>query len=260
MGDASAADHDNPVPTAKEARQARRAFNKAVFRAKRDCSEQRRMDKMGIAGTPPCDCTKSDDPTHKRWQRFLHCSRKDVSKECVQCEKDQFLFHIGACEAGADGEMVAQTTEPFAQDILACDTTQLNQAGYRVHPQQMIRGLNKAWGKARCDCRDKATQDCDDGQVISKATGEGQGIKDKECRNKAYHAAIAAVKEGLFTEIDKTGAPVIAVHEEPAAAAVCEVKLVKKHSRSACTADETFGCTDGTHVFVDEGCRGDFTC
>merc|ERR1712232_890576 len=181
------------VPTAKESRQARRQFNRAMFRAKRDCSEEGRFNRDRDDGTvlpAPCTCQKKDG--EKRHSAFKHCgaTRKQEPdlRGCIQCEKNRFLHHLGACEGATDdSDKVAATADPFVAGIQACDTTELEELGYRVEPQEMLRATNKAWSKARCQCRDKKTQACDkDGGVYRISDGKSQGIKDKACRNEKF--------------------------------------------------------------------------
>merc|ERR1712110_73316 len=99
----------------------------------------------------------------KRREKFAHCKGVERSRECIDCEKSKFLHYLGKVDGAM--EDVAQTTasaeDPFTKAILSGDIHELRDAGYRVHPEQAMRYLNKAWDVARCSCVE-AGKECTD--------------------------------------------------------------------------------------------------
>jgi len=211
------ADPANPsVPTRQEMRQARRNFNKAWFHSKADCSITHRTPTQHLLnGAAPCSC-QMNRAYQGRINKFNDCKPfNQRSQECIACEKDQFLAHLG-CSGGVDPDQnVIIQGDAFAMGIAAGDVTKLSEMGYKVHPTQAMRILNKAWWHAKRDCR-KPTQSFDNKLEIvydtadSTQTPKGIGAGDacnsqngcphgRTCRDANYISALQNLESTLFS-------------------------------------------------------------
>merc|ERR1712174_107272 len=83
----------------------------------------------------------------------------------------------------------------------------LRKHGYRVHPEQAMRQLNKAWDAVKCGCLDSSSQFCSDGEVVNAETGEPENLsaEGKACRNEKYVEVINDLGDHIFSvKGDKT--------------------------------------------------------